>query len=1377
MEALYHLKPDLPHEMNRDFNVIVSDFRPGSSCIKFDGPSVGIEKVQPEVSRLVKNLLMNEICLEQECQLDQLEQLRKYHLANGNQVYVSCPSDQISRKVVSVWSFNPNILRQAVTIVRRQLTINSTFLHCSPEEAIFFKSFNQGCLPKLSAHVTFNGEKVSLSGTNEQVDASKEYLHNNLFKGLHSKKYTLLCSMKFKSHIEQSLLRPQCEEEPSFKYLISDSPGNVKRERTSRKVSHGRNEGKDELYVYIFCRNHEFFSKICSTLDGLSPGSKPYPIFHRGTDKIVMEMMPHLENKYNVRIIDNKTSSYSIMGLTSAEIHQCYDEIKQNVESKLVTSKHIPITNQMYTVLKKLCQAEVAELKSSCGEISIWPQNKDHESSVIRVSGSISQVSDVHSRLKSGLLSMDVYEEHCELACPTYLFVMWCRRWNQIVEEELKRSKTSVTFNKDSEVTQDNKLNIRFHIIGTDQVVVQEVKQAIMSEGVETEEKVITLSHEGIMCLFKARKDKKMSEIVKVNVFVINIDKQYKKATLISPKELSDDFLETAEEQIRTYVGDRASTSHVVCSKDPVVSLILSFPQRSISFTTHANAIAKQHQVSVTIQKKPNVGLRLSGIESAIGIVKPLIITAVLGSIEKTIGQTQVSFKYIYAPLLTTPEFSRFETKLGSDLCVTCSFPKAGKVSKLICSSLLDMETSGKSVKIDICLGDIVLEQVDAIVNAANEDLKHIGGLAKAICDMGGPNIQEESNSYIAEHKKLNAGRAVCLGSGDLPCKRVVHAVGPQWKGGVQNEEQLLYFAILESLKCASNESLTSIAFPAIGTGIFMVPEVVCARASLKAVRDFCQAHSETSVVSIKFILYKNSSVDVFKPLLQSGICGKYHIPSGLTSEVTPPNPPTSSTTSATWQWQNDQGLFSPYSSTVSSQLTSAYIANSRGTTQVQINNTAYIIDFLKMKQVNSQTLASRTVRHIPSVPAKSSTPSVEWLYNEGGVYVPYAPQQCVEIEKMYQDGKPGQLVINGNSYIIDPAKMCQVNSTTSFQRNIDRRVQPVITAMPLLKHVLVDEGEKVVRVKDDTVITLRGPHDCLHVAEERLKKKMRDSVVKKCFDKLPKVMTSELEKKLGEIAHTNIVDWSFSDTTTKDGKPQRVMNLEGVFFKHQAAVNAIQEEILNFHLSSGSEENLTYPIDWQAQTKTTELFPLQDGSTEWNRVQAKFSSTMQVHKLVDISRIQNQWLWERYAAQKKRMDRKNNGCVNEMELFHGTRSNDPKIIYEGEDGFDMRYGTQGMWGVANYFAVKASYSHDYRHTSHAGNQMFLANVLTGDSHQCPSDRSLRMPPNKNTASPSGDLQLLQMKYDTVTGHTNGSQVFMTYDNDKAYPAYLITYN
>ena len=101
-----------------------------------------------------------------------------------------------------------------------------------------------------------------------------------------------------------------------------------------------------------------------------------------------------------------------------------------------------------------------------------------------------------------------------------------------------------------------------------------------------------------------------------------------------------------------------------------------------------------------------------------------------------------------------------------------------------------------------------------------------------------------------------------------------------------------------------------------------------------------------------------------------------------------------------------------------------------------------------------------------------------------------------------------------------------------------------------------------------------------------------------------------------------------------------------------------------------------------------------------------------------------------------------------------------------------MRFGRAGMWGNGNYFAVNASYSNNYAyHLPDGTKQMFLAKVLTGYSIELQPSSSLRMPPIRKSVISEN------MRYDTVTGRTNGSKVYIAYSNDKAYPFYLISYN
>lgn len=168
------------------------------------------------------------------------------------------------------------------------------------------------------------------------------------------------------------------------------------------------------------------------------------------------------------------------------------------------------------------------------------------------------------------------------------------------------------------------------------------------------------------------------------------------------------------------------------------------------------------------------------------------------------------------------------------------------------------------------------------------------------------------------------------------------------------------------------------------------------------------------------------------------------------------------------------------------------------------------------------------------------------------------------------------------------------------------------------------------------------------------------------------------------------------------------------------------------------------------------------------------FQSSLPQGDITRIERIQNKLLWHRYLDCANRTRLYNGGILGEKLLFHGTRTNKPCQIYKGDASFDMRYCERGLWGKGNYFAVNASYSNNYAHncTDATGLcQMLVAAVLTGTSYYTPPQGSLRQPPFRPTKQ--GGIQL---RYDSVSGDTGGSRVYITYDNERAYPMYLITY-
>ena len=170
--------------------------------------------------------------------------------------------------------------------------------------------------------------------------------------------------------------------------------------------------------------------------------------------------------------------------------------------------------------------------------------------------------------------------------------------------------------------------------------------------------------------------------------------------------------------------------------------------------------------------------------------------------------------------------------------------------------------TTGRGV-VKIMFGDLTEFHVDVIVNAANEHLNHSGGIAGVISRKGGPDIQADSHRYTSQHGPLNVGEVVLLKSvGSLPCKAIVHAVGPRWRGGRSDEEALLVKAVRESLKAA--KEYRSIGFPAISSGIFGMPVDVCARAMMKGAVEFFKDIPYSNLSEVTIMLFEDKSVQSF---------------------------------------------------------------------------------------------------------------------------------------------------------------------------------------------------------------------------------------------------------------------------------------------------------------------------------------------------------------------------------------------------------------------------------------------------------------------------------------------------------------------------------
>ena len=178
-----------------------------------------------------------------------------------------------------------------------------------------------------------------------------------------------------------------------------------------------------------------------------------------------------------------------------------------------------------------------------------------------------------------------------------------------------------------------------------------------------------------------------------------------------------------------------------------------------------------------------------------------------------------------------------------------------------------DPEITINRARLAITKGDITKMTTDAIVNAANSTLMGGGGVDGAIHRAGGPAILEECKEIVARQGQLPTGRAVITTGGKMKTRHVIHTVGPVWRGGDEQEPELLASAYRESLKVAADNNLSSVAFPSISTGVYRYPVREAARVALDSVVDFLE--QPTSVREVVFVLFDDETYKTYHVALQ----------------------------------------------------------------------------------------------------------------------------------------------------------------------------------------------------------------------------------------------------------------------------------------------------------------------------------------------------------------------------------------------------------------------------------------------------------------------------------------------------------------------------
>jgi RNA recognition motif-containing protein len=385
----------------------------------------------------------------------------------------------------------------------------------------------------------------------------------------------------------------------------------------------------------------------------------------------------------------------------------------------------------------------------------------------------------------------------------------------------------------------------------------------------------------------------------------------------------------------------------------------------------------------------------------------------------------------------------------------------------------------------------------------------------------------------------------------------------------------------------------------------------------------------------------------------------------------------------------------------------------------------------------------------------KSNRTDHRWYWDDESSLKPYDRTVGQKLEEAFESKLTIVVSIGRFEYRINTSRMRQTNTRTNKVRNVIRKAEAAETEERSVSLVIRGHSDHIHEVKREILDTLER-----HIQEVE--------VPITCVGG-----GTSVSEYLLEIARKGFV----SARREGEGSSGTII-LRGMLSVVRSMEVELKGAMLTRQLEAVKTLDVEVPGHWEhVERDRCTLKTVGRGSEEWYRVRQHMAG----FDILRIDRIQNTWLWEVYDRSRKRMSDKNSGKINERDLFHGTRAVPPIKIYNSEQGFDNRLSSQGMWGEGAYFAVNASYSDRYAYTTPEGHkQMFLVQVITGVTYECSPDRSLKAPPKKADhpgSSHRGGAKFEDERYDSVSGHTNGSKVFIIYEHGKVYPAYLITYH
>ena len=694
---------------------------------------------------------------------------------------------------------------------------------------------------------------------------------------------------------------------------------------------------------------------------------------------------------------------------------------------------------------------------------------------------------------------------------------------------------------------------------------------------------------------------------------------------------------------------------------------------------------------------------------------------------------------------------------------------------------------------------------VDAITNAANENLQHAGGIAGHISNAAGSGLLAAESKAVLRNqtsRSVPPGTACITSSCNLASTtsimHIVHTVAPQFLQGSLVCPQVYKDAVKAALTKASDAGVQALAIPLIGSGIFGW-NVQTTNVSTLFVQGLLEWFADNSATSS---IAKVVIVDVSQPAVMA-VCNKLR--AARASQLVQPDipAPAKSIKQCQWSWKDDNGWMI-YDADQNEQIERAYheYCHGKSTPKVTLCGdkagvmsdskhkpdgalaAIYEVAFSTMKQVNTTSKFERDVKR------KKAPHLRDIVLSAGGSAAaaapksqPLTPTVAIAFTSLggggSKSGKSAAAAAPSGGFFSSIGKT--FSSLNPFGKEPkeaekdDGKMPDTPTASGAAGRVAAGVTATASSGGSTSVGRSRAPASTAGIvcyaldaadgqaAVQSMEKWVRDSWITSepiragCDVPFTDTIVPAV-KQVAAKSNCSIVDIDRADCTFK----VKALGKRHLDSSKTAIIEAVLLESATFKESQSMPPSTWVPN----QPNPVDAYDVAQDSAEWQDVKARFNTHGFGATIVKLERIQHKDVWREYARQRAITAESLDGDPNELlDLKHGTGSTDPKQVYGSDKGIDYRYSDWGMYGKGAYFAEDPDYTHSKGYTFDAGggnNAMLLCRILAGKVDERTSDSNIRHP---------------TVRHHSVRGIVSGRQyAYILYEHYRCYPEYLVTY-